>query len=184
MEAKSGVLRALRALDGVIRVFERFVLMAAIILASVMLIAGVIARTVVQRSFTFTEEVAGFFIVSMTFIGIAYGARVGRHIRMSAVFDLLPIQAKKVMIIIINFITCAVLSILTVFAVQYFLRVQAMKVLSPALRYPRAILVGFAAFGLFLGAVEYLKNFIFNLLTVKAPDVYISTEKKDIGYDV
>lgn len=180
---KTGVLRALRTLDAIIREFERYVLIAAIILASVMLIAGVIARTVVQRSFTFTEEVAGFFIVSMTFIGIAYGARVGRHIRMSAVFDLVPIKVKKVMIVIINFITCAVLFILAIFAVQYFLRVYAMKVLSPALRYPRAILVGFAAFGLFLGAVEYLKNFIYNLLTIKEPDIYISTEKKDIGYD-
>jgi len=180
---KTGVLRALRTLDAIIREFERYVLIAAIILASVMLIAGVIARTVVQRSFTFTEEVAGFFIVSMTFIGIAYGARVGRHIRMSAIFDLVPIKVKKVMIEIINFINCAVLFILTIFAVQYFLRVQAMKVLSPALRYPRAILVGFAAFVLFLGAVEYLKNFIYNLLTIKEPDIYISTEKKDIGYD-
>jgi C4-dicarboxylate transporter DctQ subunit len=184
MASKNRVLRALKALDGVLRVFERFVLMAAIILASIMLIAGVIARTVVQRSFTFTEEVAGFFIVSMTFIGIAYGARVGRHIRMSAVFDLVPIKVKKVLIVFINFITFAVLSLLTVFAVQYFLRVHAMKVLSPALRYPRAILVGFAAFGLFLGAVEYLKNFIFNLLTIREPNVYISMEKKDIGYDV
>lgn len=184
MKTKSGVLRALRTLDGIVREFERYVLIAAIVLASIMLIAGVIARTVVQRSFTFTEEVAGFFIVSMTFVGIAYGARVGRHIRMSAVFDLVPIKVKKVLIVLINFVTFVVLSILTVFAVQYFQRVYAMKVLSPALRYPRAILVGFAAFGLFLGAVEYLKNFIFNLMTIRDPDVYISAEKKDIGYDV
>jgi TRAP-type C4-dicarboxylate transport system permease small subunit len=120
----------------------------------------------------------------MTFVGIAYGARVGRHIRMSAVFDLVPVKVKKVLIVLINFITFAVLVLLTIFAVQYFQRVHAMKVLSPALRYPRAILVGFAAFGLFLGAVEYLKNFVFNLMTMKQPDVYISTEKKDIGYDV
>jgi len=184
MKLRDGLLRAVKALDRVIRVLERFVLMAAIILASIMLIAGVIARTVVQRSFTFTEEVAGFLIVSMTFVGIAYGARVGRHIRMSAVFDLVPFKVKKVLIIFINLITSTVLFILTLFAIQYFQRVYAMKVLSPALRYPRAILVGFAAFGLFLGAVEYLKNFVFNLMTMKKPDVYISTEKKDIGYDV
>jgi C4-dicarboxylate transporter DctQ subunit len=184
MKAKSGVLRALRILDGILREFERYVLIAATILATIMLIAGVVARTVIQHSFTFTEEVAGFFIVSMTFVGIAYGARVGRHIRMSAVYDLMPIKVRRVMMIIINFITFAVLVLLTIFAVQYFLRVHETKVLSPALRYPRAILVGFAALGLFLGAVEYLKNFIFNLLTIKEPDVYVSTEKKDIGYDV
>jgi C4-dicarboxylate transporter DctQ subunit len=169
-----------KTIDRVVRVMERVVLMAAIILSSVMLIAGVFARTVVQRSFTFTEEVSGFFIVSMTFIGIAYGARVGRHIRMSAIFDLVPGKIKKIMILIINAVTSVVLFILTYFAVGYFEKVYRMKVLSPALRYPRAILVAFVVIGLFLGGIEYLKNFIFNLTT---EEVYISTEKKDIGGD-
>jgi C4-dicarboxylate transporter DctQ subunit len=48
------------------------------------------------------------------------------------------------------------------------------------LRYPRAILVAFVVVGLFLGGIEYLKNFIINLTT---SEVYISTEKKDIGFN-
>jgi C4-dicarboxylate transporter DctQ subunit len=176
----NAVIKVFTMIDRIVRQIERVVLMGAIILASIMLIAGVFARTVVQRSFTFTEEVSGFFIVSMTFIGIAYGARVGRHIRMSAVFDLVPMKVKKIMILIINSVTSVVLFVLTYFAVGYFLKVYRMNVLSPALRYPRAILVAFVVVGLFLGGIEYLKNFIINLTT---SEVYISTEKKDIGFN-
>ena len=89
----------LRRIDQILLFLEKIVLQVSIISSSVMLITNVIARKVFNHSLTFNEEIGGFFILASTFIGIGYGARMGRHIRMSAVFDLLPSRLQKITIL-------------------------------------------------------------------------------------
>lgn len=167
----------LRRIDQILLFLEKFVLRVSIISASVMLITNVIGRKVFNHSLTFSEEVGGFFILATTFIGIGYGARIGRHIRMSAVFDLLPSRFQKITIIIINGFTSIILFLLTYYAYGYFLKVKKLGIVTPALQYPRYIFIAFVVAGFFIGGVEYLKNTIINF---KDDQVYISTHKKQV----
>lgn len=170
--------RLLRQLDKGLAAFEKAVVSWGIIAVALLLIAGVFARKVLNHSFTFTAEIAALLTIVITFIGIAYGGRVGRHIRMSAVFDLMPQKVKKVMILIINAVTCVMMFVLTFYAYQYFKWEHKLEVLTPALQIPVEIFVAFAVVGFFLAGVEYLKNFVVNLGT---PIVYVASEKQDVS---
>ena len=61
-----------------------------VLLMALNTIANVVGRFVLQSSIFFTEELNRILIVLITFAGISYAARHGRHIRMSAIFDTLP----------------------------------------------------------------------------------------------
>jgi C4-dicarboxylate transporter, DctQ subunit len=44
---------------------------------------------------SFSEELNSILIILITFAGISYAARHGRHIRMSAIYDALPPKGRK-----------------------------------------------------------------------------------------
>ncbi|MDX1541363.1 MAG: TRAP transporter small permease subunit, partial [Geminicoccaceae bacterium] len=77
-------MRVLAAIDRGIASFEAVVLALGIILMAANSIANVIGRFVFAQSIYFSEELNQFLIVLVTFVGIGYAARKGRHIRMSA----------------------------------------------------------------------------------------------------
>ncbi len=58
-------------------------------------IANVIGRFVLGESLFFTGEVNRILIIMITFAGIGYAARHGRHIRMSAIYDALPVGGRR-----------------------------------------------------------------------------------------
>jgi C4-dicarboxylate transporter DctQ subunit len=80
-------MRFLAVVDNGIARFEAFVLAFGVLLMAANSIANVVGRFVFAQSIYFTEELNQFLIVLVTFVGLGYAARKGRHIRMSAVYD-------------------------------------------------------------------------------------------------
>lgn len=158
---------------------EALMLGAGVLLMALNTVANVLGRFVFQNSLFFTEEVNRILIVMITFAGIGYAARHGRHIRMSAVFDALPVGARKWMMVFISFVTAMVMFALTVFSVRYIGSVADSGRILPSLQIPVWWIFLWVPLGLAVTGIQYLFTALKNLV---AKDVYLSTQVLD-GYD-
>lgn len=172
----SGIGRALNLLDGGIARFEAIVLAYGIILMAVNSIANVIGRFVFNRSLYFAEELNQFLIVLVTFVGLGYAARKGRHIRMSAVYDQLGDRMRKWLMIVIAALTSVVMFVLAYYSYRYVSDVARLGTLTPSLRIPLYWTYVWVPVGFVITGIQYLLTVVRNL---REPDVYISYEHVD-----
>ncbi|NEZ04691.1 TRAP transporter small permease subunit [Wenzhouxiangella sp. XN201] len=89
--------------------FERFVLVTGISAMAIVSVVNVISRNTVGSSLQFAADVTQLLLVVVTFMGIGIGARNARHIRVSAIHDLLPASAQKVLLTLVGFGTSVLL---------------------------------------------------------------------------
>ena len=118
-------------------------------------------------------------IILITFAGISYAARHGRHIRMSAIFDALPPRPRKVLMIFIAFVTAVFMFGLAWYALQYIMTQAGRGRLLPALQVPVWWTLVWVPFGFFMTGLQYLLTAIKNIIE---PDIYLSTSVLE-GYD-
>lgn len=175
----SGVTRALNAVDGVIARFEAIVLAYGVLLMALNSVANVVGRFVFAQSLYFSEELNQFLIVLVTFVGLGYAARKGRHIRMSALYDQLSDRNKKILMIFISGVTCAVMLVLAWYSYKYVSRVARLDKVTPALQVPLYLTYLWVPVGFVITGIQYFLTIVRNL---QSRDVYISYEQVDM-YD-
>lgn len=155
---------------------EEFILSYSIILIAIMVVGHVLSRALFGPGWAFHSEISQYTVVLATFMGISYAARKGRHINMSAFFDVAPYPIRKALAIFIPAVTAIVLFILTVFSVQYVVNVYESGRVTTNLQWPEYLLIIPVPVGLFLGGLQFLRNMWINLVE---KDVYLATENKD-----
>jgi len=171
-DSRGGALvTALSYLDGGLRRFEATVLSLGILLMAANAVANVIGRTVLGSSIYFSEELNQFLIVLVTFVGLGYAARQGRHIRMSAIYDQFGPRQRKWLMIVIAAVTSAIMFALAVYAVSYVDRVATSGKVTPALRFPLYITYLWVPVGFAITGIQYALTVVRNL---QAEDIYIS----------
>ncbi len=151
--------------------FERFAVSWSIIVMASVSIINVIGRNVFQHSFTWAEEVTQFAIVWVTFIGISYAARLGVHIRMTALFDFLPKKGRKILMIIIASGTAALMFFLAWYGLQYTLNLYAIQRRTLGLRIPLYLIIMWVPIGFVSAGLQYVQTLFMN---IASKDVYIS----------
>lgn len=171
----------IKKLDRFVMKVETFILSYAIIIITFMVVGNVISRALIGKGWSFSAEVSQFAVIIATFMGISYAARKGRHIRMSAFFDLAPKPIKKLLAIVISFVTAVVLLVLAYYSLLYAVWIKDMGRVTTALQVPAYFMVTFIPLGLTLGAVQFLRNLWIN---IKKEEVYIATDKKDFSEQV
>ena len=172
-------LKPLAWLDGALSWFEGILLAAGVLLMAANTIGNVIGRFVFDQSLYFSEELNQFLIVLITFVGIGYAARQGRHIRMTAIYDALPDRGRKVLMTVICVVTGLTMLALSWYAYSYVSTVAASGRVLPALQVPIWwayvwVPIGFAVTGL-----QYLMGAVRNLTE---RDIYLSATMVD-SYD-
>lgn len=156
--------------------FEEYVLSTAVIAMALLLIIGVVMRSVFNNSLTFTEEVSSALLVLVSFFGLGYCARKGRHITMSMVFDIVGNKYKKIFMIVISFVSAIAMGYIGYLALRYVLSVKNLGRVTAALQIPMYIIYSVVPIGFFLGAIDYLITFISNIKDKK--NFYLSSEIK------
>ncbi|MDG5788879.1 TRAP transporter small permease [Evansella sp. AB-P1] len=169
----SVIKKVLLFLDNLLIKFEAIVLSWSIIIISVMTFGNVLSRAITGRSWLFAHEVSEIAIIMATFMGISYAARKGRHISMSAFFDIAPKKVKKVLAIVNPLITAIILFLLSYYAYGYTINQTRT---TAAMEIPYWVMVMFIPIGLFLGGIQFLRNVWVNLVN---KEVYLAQEKKD-----
>ena len=157
------------------RSFEEFILTYGIIALAVLTIGNVISRRVFNSSWTFTEEVSQFILVILTFMGVSYAIRCGRHIRMSAFYDLISEKWQRRLMMLISIVTAVILFFLAYHALLFVLETKKYGRVTPSLMVPFYLVIIWAPIGLFLGGIQYILTFFKNLTSDEA---WLSYEEK------
>ena len=166
------VTRMLDRIDFGISKIEEFMMATGVILMAVNTIANVISRFVFNHSIIFAEELNSVFILLVTFAGVGYAARHGRHIRMSAIYDHLSDRKRKLLMILITGVTALCMLFLAWFAVEYIVNIQSKGRVMPALGVPVYLVYLWVPVGFFVTGVQYALTMIKNL---QEKEIYLST---------
>ncbi len=168
--ARTGILDHI---DGFIARLEEIIMAVGVILMAINTITNVISRFAFNHSIAFAEELNSIFILLVTFAGIGYAARHGRHIRMSAIYDAMPDNVRKVLMTIITAVTAACMLFLAWYALQYILNLYSKGRVYPALGIPVYLSYVWVPVGFFVTGVQYLLTFVKN---IREKDIYLSTD--------
>lgn len=149
--------RLLSVLSTLVTRVEEACLAGGIAGIAVLTIANVVGRTLFGQSLAFAEEVSGFLIVFVTFLGIGYAAARGRHIRMTALLELLPEAHRRRLDRVVAITTAALLFGLSYLGLRYCLgTMRTLGSVSPVLGVPLWLVFLSAPLGFFLGGVQYV----------------------------
>lgn len=171
-----GVGRVLQFLDAGIRRFEWIVLSWGVLIMAANSIANVIGRFVFNQSIYFSMELNQFLMVLITFMGLGYAARQGRHIRMSAIYDQLPDAGRKVLMIVIAGVTSIVMFVLAYYAFSYVHRIWELEKVTPSMRVPLWITYVWVPLGFVITGIQYALTVFQNL---RSHEVYVSYDRVD-----
>ncbi len=172
------VLKALDFIDTQISRLEGFMLAVGVIAMTINTIAAVISRFVFNNAITFTDELNVIFIVVVTYAGLSYAARNGRHIRMSAIYDAMTERMRKALMVVMTSVTSAFMFFLSFYSCTYIVEVYESGRILPALGLPVFYIYLWVPVGFVMTGLQYAFTAVKNL-TQK--DVYLSTNVKD-GY--
>lgn len=175
---ESGLPGILGAIDVWISKFEAIMLAMGVILMAVNTCVNVVARYVFGEGLFVSGEINRILIILITFAGIGYAARHGRHIRMSALYDAFPYKGRKIMMVIISLFTAAVMFFLCYHAYGYIEKTFERGRILPALGFDIWWIYVWVPVGFAITGIQYLLTAIKNLT---ADDVYLSTGVVD-GY--
>ncbi|CAM3895358.1 TRAP transporter small permease [Vreelandella rituensis] len=175
---RSGLPGVLGTVDTLISKLEAVILAMGVLLMAFNTIANVIARFVFGESIFFSGEINRILIIMITFAGVGYAARHGRHIRMSAIYDALPVGGRKALMIFISLFTAMVMFFLLYYSIYYILDLYSRGRILPALGFPIWVIYIWVPLGFLITGIQYLLTAIKNMTT---RDVYLSTAVLD-GY--
>ncbi|MFG6176170.1 TRAP transporter small permease [Halomonas sp. THAF12] len=175
---RSGLPGFLGVIDTFISKVESVILAVGVLLMAFNTIANVIGRFALGESIFFSGEVNRILIIMITFAGIGYAARHGRHIRMSAIYDALPVGGRRALMITISLFTSLVMFFLLYYSVLYILDLYDKGRILPALGFPIFIIYIWVPLGFLITGIQYLLTAIKNMTS---RDVYLSTSVLD-GY--
>lgn len=171
-----GILKPLGVLDQIIARTEAIVLGVGVLLMAAVSVGNIFGRFFLGESLFFAEELNQFLIILITFIGIGYAARQGRHIRMSAFYDALPDAGRKLLMVVIALVTAAAMFVLAWYSYIYVLSVYDTGRISASLRIPFYITQVWVPFGFVITGIQYVMTAVVNLTR---PDVYLSSSVID-----
>jgi len=157
---------------------EAVILAMGVILMAINTIANVLSRFLLGESLHFSEEINRILIVMITFAGIGYAARHGRHIRMSAIYDAVPTGGRRWMMIVISLFTALVMFVLCYYSIGYITTLYGRGRVLPSLSIPVWMMYVWVPVGFAITGIQYLLTAIKNLTS---RDVYLSTHVVD-GY--
>ncbi len=169
----------LGVIDVGIAKIEAVMLAVGVLLMALNTIANVVGRFVFQSSLYFSEELNRILIILITFAGISYAARHGRHIRMSAIFDTLPRGLKKTLMVIIALVTAVFMLALAWYSFTYILTQAGRGRVLPSLQIPVWWTLVWVPIGFLMTGLQYVLTAIKNLIE---DDVYLSTSVQE-GYE-
>lgn len=175
----SGLPGPLGVIDVVIARIEAVLLALGVLLMAVNTMANVVGRYLLGESIFFSEELNQALIILITFAGISYAARHGRHIRMSAFFDAAPFPLRKTMMVAIATLTAAMMFLLAWYSFDYLMAQMGRGRLLPALQIPQWWIIVWVPLGFLLTGLQYALTAIKNLID---RDVWLSTSVIE-GYD-
>lgn len=168
-------MRILKMINKVIKKTEEIIIAYAIILITLILVVNVFTRQFMNYSWKAAEETSIFLVIAVTFMSVSYAARMGKHITMTVVLDLIPHRAKKFMMIANSILSFIALLFIAKVSWDYVMYVKEMGRITSALSIPAWWTIVIMPIGFLLSAIQFGLAFIMNIRNKN--QVYIGPER-------
>ncbi|MER2089602.1 MAG: TRAP transporter small permease [Sporosarcina sp.] len=147
----------------IIRWFDRHIEELLLTILSAVMVAVIFVQVVMRQlnsSLSWSEELARFCFIWLIYIGISYGVKKQRHIKVDVVLAFLNQKGK----VILNIISSILFIVFAIFVIMYGFEI-ANKLLdfgqkSPALQIPMGLVYMAAPIGMGLTLIRLIQNLI------------------------
>ena len=139
---------------------EEYVLVILLAITVFLGLAQVIMRYVFNDSLTWSEELSRVLFIWMSWLGISYGHKKNEHIKITMLVDRLKGTTRKVVLVIANIITIAILVIFSVEGVVVVKQVMAIGTFTPALHIPKWLVYSSVPVSCALMAIRVIKDVV------------------------
>ena len=156
-------MKNLERVNGLCERVEKFIVSWGTITMAVVSIINVLSRNIFHVSFSWVEEISQFSVVLVTFVGTAYAARMGLHIRMTALSDIMGYRGRKFLVLFTSLGTAVFLCLMMWYGILYVKGLYMMNKYTLGLQIPVYVVMLWVPIGFFLTAVQYLTTFWKNL---------------------
>lgn len=132
----------MKALNRALRFYnklEEIILVVTIAASVLMLFTNVVLRYVFNSSLYGADELACVLFIWMSWLGISIGEREGEHIKINLLTSRLKVTSEKVIKIISNLITLAILAVLVWFGMVVTAKYYSMSNRTPMYHIPPVV---------------------------------------------
>lgn len=154
---------------------DNFELYACVILMSVMTIlvfVQVVMRYVFQNSLSWSEELARYIFIWLIFLGISYGCKLRKHIKIDAALLLFPKSIRKYVVILGDVLFVVFAIYLVKSGIAYTIAQAAFGKKSAALRIPFQYVYSATWVGFALAAFREIQTIIYRIKCIKNGEEY------------
>lgn len=138
----------------------------------------VVRRYVFNTGFSWSLELTGVFFAVMIFIGISYGVRVGSHIGVDALVNLLGPQARRQVSILAVALCLVYVGFVLYGSAIYVGKMREIGVELEDMPIPRWYVLSIMPIGYTLAGFRFLQ-ILFNLITGKTDSLHLADEAAD-----
>lgn len=138
----------------------------------------VVRRYVFNTGFSWTLELTGVLFAFMIFVGISYGVRVGSHIGVDALVNLLSPQKKRVVSIIAVLLSLVYVGFVMVGATEYVSKMREIGVELEDMPIERWKVLIIMPIGYALVGFRFLQ-ILWNLITGRTDSLHLADEAAD-----
>lgn len=148
---------------------DKFEITICVILMSVMTILiflQVIMRYVFSNSLSWSEELARYLFIWLIYLGVSYGAKIRKHIKIDAALKLFPKKIRPYVVILgdILFFLFAIYIVYTGY--KYALMQATLGKLSPALAIPYKYIYAAPFIGFIMVTIRQVQTILYRVKTI------------------
>ncbi len=154
MKEKGEEMKFLKLLD---EKFEITVCSILMILMTALICVQVVMRYCFHSSLVWSEEMARYAFIWLIYIGISYGSRIMKHIKIEAALGLYPKKARPYVIILGDILFLAFSVIIVYLAYDVVLQQMKLNQKSPAMQIPMWFMYSAPMVGFVLTAIRQVQ---------------------------
>lgn len=155
---------------------ERTILFVLLLVMSIVIVLQVFMRYVMQNSLTWSEELARFCFVWLVYIGISYGVKKAKHIRVEALLAVLGRKGKYV----INMVAHILFLVFAVYCVYYGFSIYELISTSgqnaPSLGIPMSIMYLGMPVGMVLTCIRLIQRMYLETKAFRTHEEIVDTD--------
>lgn len=144
----------------IVQYIEKFVACVCVVLMSVLVFTGVIARWVFNHSLAVTDEMSTYLFVLLSFMGTAIAARRGAHLGLSIVTDRVKPRTRVIIQAVMYGASAFFCLLIVIFGVQMVVSQYRLGQETAAMQWPEWIYGSFVPVGALFAMLAFVQGIV------------------------
>lgn len=139
---------------------------------TLLIFVQVVMRYVFNNSLSWSEELARYVFIWLIYIGISYGCKLRKHIKIDAALYLFPKKIRPYVVVIGDILFIAFAVYITVTGFSYSMEQIKYNMRSPALKIPYQYIYMSTVVGFGLATIRQIQTIIYRVKCLKNGEEY------------